>query len=147
MKNHVFDIDGTLSLVGARAECLRRSPKNWDEFYARCGEDLPNEPVLHLLRALMFDLTLVRVVLLTGRCESCRMTTVEWLATHLGYLLPSHMLLMRPDGDFRPDTVVKPELLAKAGITPDIVYEDRDSMVDYWRSSGVCCLQVAKGNF
>jgi len=54
---------------------------------------------------------------------------------------------MRPNGDTRHDTIVKPELLAKAGIEPVLVFEDRNSMVEYWRSVGVCCCQVAEGDF
>jgi hypothetical protein len=146
MRNHVFDIDGTLSLVGARAECLRRSPKAWDEFYARCGEDLPNEPVLRLLRVLLYC-PAHSVTLLTGRRESCRQATTDWLHRQGVYHLLPAELLMRPDNDWRPDTIVKPELLAQAGIVPDIVYEDRDSMVEYWRAQGVCCMQVARGAF
>lgn len=51
-------------------------------------------------------------------------------------------------GDTIPE--VKPELLQKAGITPDKVYfilEDRDSMVAKWRELGYRCLQVADGKF
>ena len=57
---------------------------------------------------------------------------------------------MRKDGDYRHDTEVKPELLAKKGINPTDVWfilEDRDSMVAKWRELGYRCLQVADGKF
>ena len=83
------------------------------------------------------------MILLTGRRESVRPQTENWLRKHgiEGY---SH-LLMRPDGDFRTDTIVKPKLLERLGIVPDLVFEDKGSMVDYWRSKGITCFQVALG--
>lgn len=57
---------------------------------------------------------------------------------------------MRKDGNYRHDTEVKPELLAKKGINPTDVWfilEDRDSMVAKWRELGYRCLQVADGKF
>ena len=57
---------------------------------------------------------------------------------------------MRKDRDWRHDTAVKPELLAKSGINTDnvaFILEDRDSMVTKWRELGYKCLQVADGNF
>lgn len=33
----VVDIDGTLTKVGDRASCLKKTPPDWDEFYARRG--------------------------------------------------------------------------------------------------------------
>jgi hypothetical protein len=57
---------------------------------------------------------------------------------------------MRPNGDLRHDTEVKPELLATAGITPEntvCILEDRNSMVKKWRELGFTCLQVEDGDF
>lgn len=145
MRNYIFDIDGTLSLVGNRVECLSREPKCWDEFYSRCGEDLPNRPVIGVLDCIVHTPD-TRLWFLTGRRESCREVTADWLLTRCG-LCAKENLLMRPDGDFRHDTIVKPEVLAKAGVIPDVVFEDRNSMAEYWRSQGVCCMQVADGDF
>lgn len=143
--NVIFDIDGTLAKVGARLECLMREPKNWEEFYRRCGEDLPNVPVVRTYQALVTCEADHRIVLLTGRGEDNRELTQRWLAAHnvWGY----EALLMRPVGDHRPDVQVKPEVLAAYGFKPDLVFEDRQGMVDYWRSVGVPCFQVAKGDY
>jgi len=143
MKTVIFDIDGTLSLVGDRVKCL--ADGNWDEFYERCGEDLPNHPAIQTYQALHATGMGPEMVLLTGRRESVRPQTEEWLRKNgvIGY---KH-LLMRPDGDRRHDTIVKPEMLQLIGIRPDLVFEDRDSMVEYWRSVCVPCFQVAKGDF
>lgn len=145
MKTVIFDIDGTLTLVGDRVQYLLRSPKNWDEFYERCGEDQPNEAVCDVYRMIHACGTGPDMILLTGRRESVRKQTEEWLQRHgiHGY---KH-LIMRPDGDKRHDTEVKPEMLQKLNIHPDLVFEDRASMVAFWRGRGVPCFQVAPGDF
>ena len=145
MKTIIFDIDGTLSLVGERVKCLSETPPNWDEFYERCGEDLPNWPVVKTWAALHATGTGPNIILLTGRRESVRKQTEEWLQK-TGIHSYQH-LLMRPDGDFRHDTIVKPALLQRLDIRPDLVFEDRNTMVEYWRSVGVPCFQVAPGDF
>ena len=89
------------------------------------------------------------IVFCTGRRESVREKTKEWLFWNV-IASDDPNLLMRKDGDWRHDTEVKPELLQKEGITPDDVYfilEDRDSMVAKWRELGYRCLQVANGKF
>lgn len=145
MKNIVVvDIDGTIAKVGDRLKYLQQEKKDWDSFYEHCDED---EPISDML-SLVYDLYSYNyIVFCTGRRESVRAKTEEWLNKHLGI---GYILLMRPDGDFRHDTMVKPELLAQMGITPDRVYfilEDRDSMVAKWRELGYRCLQVAEGKF
>lgn len=144
MKNGiiVFDIDGTLSLVGTRKECLERNPKNWDEFYDRCDEDAPNVPILNLL----YPLSICQIYLVTGRRESCRTKTMNWL-TKMNVVDCVDKLIMRPDGDFRHDTILKPELIQPFQHQIITIFEDRDSMVKKWREMGLSCCQVAEGNF
>jgi hypothetical protein len=141
----IVDIDGTLTKVGARVECLKATPPDWDSFYARCGEDEAVHQIVMLTRALWEGG--YEIALLSGRRESCRVATVEWMERHkVGY----NVMLLRADGDHRHDTEVKPELLAKAGIPLDeiaFVLEDRNSMVKKWRELGLICLQVAEGDF
>lgn len=88
------------------------------------------------------------IVFCTGRRESCRKVTRQWLIGN-GVVEYSRML-MRPDGDHRHDTILKPELLEKAGISLFqilLVIEDRVSMVRKWRELELVCLQVAEGDF
>lgn len=141
----VFDIDGTLSLVGDRKECLQRTPKDWDEFYARCGEDEVNPDIMWLARKLVREECII--IFVTGRREGCRRTTEAWLENAFGFCFQAEALLMRPDGDYRHDTIVKPELVAPFMDRIQMVFEDRDSMVKKWRELGITCLQVADGSF
>lgn len=141
----VVDIDGTISKVGDRIKCLEQSPKDWDSFYARCGEDLPNEDVLELVKAIQYEYT---IIFLSGRRESCRKATEEWLDK---YDINNYGgLLLRKDGDYRHDTIVKPELLLNfLGSYDEVAFvlEDRASVVKKWRELGLTCFQVAEGDF
>ena len=147
MKNIVVvDIDGTIAKVGDRLKYLQQEKKDWDAFYEHCDEDVPFMDMLQLVSALEQDYV---IVFCTGRRESVRKKTQEWLDYYFGYDFTYH-LFMRLDGDFRHDTEVKPELLAKAGVGPKevlCILEDRDSMVAKWRELGYRCLQVNEGDF
>jgi len=138
----VFDIDGTLSIVGDRLKCLEN--KDWDSFYMRCGEDMPNYPIVSVYKSLLRNSR--RVIVVTGRRESCRAQTLEWFSKHRMYLR-SEDLYMRPDGDMRPDTVVKFEQIGYMVDRVKLVFEDRNCMVKEWRKRGVAVCQVAEGNF
>ena len=141
----VVDVDGTLTKVGDRVKCLEQKPANWDEFYDRCGEDEPVQPIIDLVNKLQLSHF---TVFLTGRRESCRDATMLWFRQN--HVLGPDALLMRPDDDFRHDTILKPELLKQHGISADMIafaLEDRNSMVAKWRELGVTCLQVAEGDF
>jgi len=138
----VFDIDGTLSIVGDRLECLKG--KDWDSFYDRCDEDKVNRPIAKVMFNMMgcFE----DVVLVSGRRESTRKKTLAWLKKNsIG--IHSDNLYLRKDGDKRRDSIVKIELVADFIDKIEMVFEDRSSMVEKWRSLGITCLQVAEGDF
>ncbi len=140
----IVDIDGTLTKVGARVECLKSTPPDWDSFYSRCGEDEPVKALAALVRQLSGD---YEIVLCSGRRESCRTDTELWMQNHG---VPWDWMLLRADGDFRHDIIVKPEMLEKLGVPMDkiaFVLEDRNSMVKKWRELGLICMQVAEGDF
>lgn len=147
MKNIVVvDIDGTIAKVGDRLKYLQQEKKDWDSFYKHCDEDEPIRDILELVYDLRRGYN--HIVFCTGRRDSVRAKTEAWLSKHLGF--EEYILLMRPDGDFRHDTMVKPELLSQMNITPDrvtCILEDRDSMVAKWRELGYRCLQVDRGDF
>ena len=146
----LVDIDGTVSKIGDRLKYIQTEPKDYDAFYNACSEDKPVEKITALIKILKSS---YRIVFCTGRRESVRDKTISWIHQHVRVLLNGYtdnLLLMRKDRDFRSDTLVKPELLKKAGIElSDIVFvlEDRDSMVAKWRELGLTCLQVSEGAF
>ena len=151
----VCDLDGTLANCEHRVHHvqktdgagLKRKP-NWDAFYAGVKDDEVNYPVLHVLNALMGrERPIVDIIFCSGRPERCRADTEWWLreVCHI----TDYTLLMRKDGDFRADYVVKQEIL-DAHIDKDrvlFVLDDRQQVVDMWRRNGLVCFQVAEGNF
>lgn len=87
-------------------------------------------------------------IFITGRPESCRVETKEWLTTNGFY---HHKLFMRPDDNKEQDARLKLQIY-KEHIEPhyDViaVFEDRDRVVEMYRDIlGLTVLQVAKGNF
>lgn len=137
----VFDMDGTLSNPEHRVHYLTGPTKDWDCFYEACNKDEPIDEMLTLLSTLQVN---NRVEIWTGRRESTRGKTVEWLE-EFG-IIDIYDIRMRAEGDHRHDTIVKGEWLEEFG-TPDVVFEDRNSMVEFYRSKGIRCLQVAEGDF
>ena len=139
----VFDLDGTLSVVGDRLKYLQQEPKDWDSFYKACGEDKLNFPIAEILTHLRFNYQ-IRIV--TGRRDSEKYKTLKWLELN-GLCIPDYHVHMRKAGDFRHDTIVKPELIEEFKDQILMIFEDRQSMVDKWRELGYTCLQVAPGDF
>lgn len=148
MKNTiVVDIDGTIAKVGDRLKYLQQEKKDWDSFYEHCDEDEPIKDIIELIE--LMQIHEYNIVFCTGRRESVRKKTEDWLFKNI-WCLREYKLLMRKDNDWRHDTEVKPELLANAGITPDNVWfvlEDRDSMVAKLRDLGFRVLQINDGKF
>lgn len=137
----VVDVDGTLTTLGDRLRCIESKPKDYEEFYRRCGEDRPVVEVIRLVNQLSMH---YRIIVCTGRPESCRDATEMWF-TDNDLSCHGMLMLMRPDGDDRPDTVVKPEILSAAiGSLERVAFvlDDRGPMVAQWRDLGLLCFQV-----
>lgn len=138
----VSDLDGTLSDSRAREHLL----PDFDAFHEAGRKDPPNWDVLAMVQAAVdfgFEL-----LILTGRNEAYREATIDWLERRCKlYHLDDYRLLMRPDGDFRPDVETKESLLRGFyGELPPadrtVFLEDRDKLVEHWRNLGYCCWQV-----
>lgn len=148
----ICDLDGTLADCTHRLHLvqkqdgtgLKKKP-DWDAFYAGVRGDRVNAPVMAVVGAM---LDTGDVIFCTGRPERCREDT-EWWLRRLGLTQHDYTLLMRADGDYRADYIVKQELLDKY-IDKDrvlFVLDDRQQVVDMWRRNGLPCFQVAPGNF
>lgn len=129
------DLDGTLALLGGRDP--------YDT--AACERDLLCQPVYRTVWALRA--AGYRCLIVSGRFEQYREATTRWLRAHG---VPYVGLYLRPDGDTRPDAVVKREQYERQ-IAPYytvlLSLDDRDSSVAGWRALGIPCFQVAPGNF
>lgn len=139
----VFDPDGTLALTEHRAHFLAGPGKtDWRAFYAACGLDEPCHPIIQTLLAL--DGAGHQVAIWSGRYDEVKDKTVAWLAEHrLGHI----SIRTRAAGDHhRADTVLKAEW-PDEGRTPDLIFEDRASLVAMWQARGIVVCQVAPGDF
>jgi len=146
MKTVIFDIDGTLANIEHRRPFLAGDRPDWNKFNSAMGKDTPNGPVVDLYRTLWasgaYDLQIV-----TGRNEAFRKVTETWLTWNE---IEFNRVLMRPDKDNRPDSIIKGEILAQLlaeGRDIAFAVDDRQQVVDMWRVNGVTCLQCDVGDF
>lgn len=131
----MFDIDGTLALMG------KRSPYDWD----KVDLDELNEDVADTLACL--SMAGHKIIIMSGRDSVCRDKTEAWLKKHN---IRYDALYMRPEGDMRKDSIIKRELYnnhVKGFYNVLGVFDDRNQVVELWRSLGLTCFQVAEGNF
>jgi len=141
----VFDLDGTLALNEHRQHFVQRTdgkPKDWRAFFAACDLDVPNLPLIGA--ALAFNSAGDRVEIWSGRSAEVNAKTEEWLRRHNLHILPRRM---RAEGDHTPDHDLKAQWLHDSNPKPDLVFDDRASVVAMWRANGIVCAQVAPGDF
>lgn len=133
----LVDVDGTVALMNGR------SPFD----YSKVSTDLPNPGVIDVVQLACYGKG-YKVIFLSGRPDSCRMDTEDWLFENVK--VPIERLIMRPTGDGRTDYVVKKELFdnhVRDKYDVQWALDDRDQVVKMWRGLGLTCLQVAEGNF
>lgn len=151
----IIDADGTLCNDSHRDHLAKAA--QWEEFHSLLHLDEPFEDVVQLLRLCVDD----TVVLITARNERYRERTMDWLRKHSldPYI---DVLLMRPDDDFRSAAEVKISLMenwfaygcdppewSENGIIERVkfVLDDRDKVVDAFRTYGLPCWQVRGGTY
>lgn len=143
MKAILFDVDGTLADLQHRIHLL----PDWPKFFAAMEHDTPIEPIAELAQLVYggtqhFPVSYA-VLIVSARPDNYRRETARWLNK---WFIPYDKLYMRKDGDYRPDSIVKSELLQQIiddGYNPTLVIDDRPEVVDMWRSFGLTCLQCA----
>lgn len=173
---YIFDLDGTLALIEHRRHLVEfrdcstcgglglvalsgcgdcgatgRIKPSWPAFFAACVHDEPNWPVISTMMTLIRAGADVRIW--SGRSSAVMNETIEWLQRYVSddVDLDELQLVMRREGDFTPDEELKSGWLA-AMTEYDrrrlvAVFDDRDKVVEMWRSRGVACFQVAPGAF
>lgn len=120
----IVDIDGVVADVRHRLHHIRRSPKDWEAFFAEAVHDPPHAEGLAAVEQLVPD---HEVVFLTGRPRRLERATRGWLERHG---LGGHRLVMRPNGDRRPAAQVKVDLLGSLADHREVaVVLDDDPMV------------------
>lgn len=131
----IVDIDGTLAHMNGR------SP--YDE--SLISTDTVDEPIKSLVDLKRSQGT--TIIILSGRHDSCRFETIDWLNTNG---VEHDLIFMRPATDDRNDAIIKKELFDKHirnNFQVEFVLDDRDRVVDMWRTGDLKVLQVAAGDF
>lgn len=141
----IFDIDGTLANCEHRRHYVTSKPRNFHAFYEAMDDDTPNAPVVALAQALV--IAGHKLICCSGRPSNYYHRTRSWLQAQE---VPYWDLYMREEGDYRPDHVVKREkltLIRAVHGEPLFAVDDRQQVVDMWRSEGITCFQCAPGDF
>jgi hypothetical protein len=143
----VFDIDGVLADAAHRQDVLFSGGgkrKNWKAFFELAGDDAVIDELARVTELL--DPTLC-IVLLTARPTTIQDLTIEWLERHG---LRWDLLVMRPDGDFRPSPDAKQlavQALRTEGFDLRLAFDDDRRNVDMFHAEGVPCVYIHSGYY
>ena len=137
----ICDIDGTLCDISHRLHFVKQDPKDWKSFFSNISKDKPRAEVISKVNRLSRDFT---INLVSGRPETCKKETEEWLGT---FEIPYDFLLMRNGGDKRQDDIVKKDFLdnyfKKENI--ELVIDDRPRVIRMWKENGLKVDDVGDG--
>ena len=134
----VVDVDGTIANNDGH--------RGWYDL-TKVHNDQPIIPIINIVQ--MYKSNGYRVIVVSARegTAECRRLTEEWMKQHE---VPYDLFLMRSEKDMRKDSIVKEEIYRahlEGKYDIEVVLDDRNDVVDLWRSLGLRCIQVAPGNF
>lgn len=141
----VVDIDGTLAEVGLRRRrLLEQLPVDWEAFYRDDFDDLPRRNVCSFVQ---FNARTMELFLCTSRRESVRDKTQRWLLRNLGMQPRDYTLIMRANGDERPEHIQKLDQFFRETTEEErrrvlFVVEDNKTVARMWRRRGFTCFVV-----
>ena len=148
----VFDVDGTIADVEHRRHFVNgntmdgRTNNDWVSFRKETVNDTPVQWVCDIAKRFIAQGD--EVAFFSARNESEREITEKQISEWIG---DGHKgVFLRPDDSYEPDEVFKSELADKfeeMGGKIDLVFDDRNKVVDMWRQRGTTVVQVADGDF
>jgi len=133
----IVDIDGTVADLTHRLHYIQDHPKDYDAFHEEVLNDTPIDEVIGVVTSLRDRFGEGSIVFVSGRSSRGREDTIKWLEHHVGGF---DALYMREEGDYRKDTIIKGEILAKMiedGYSPWLAIDDREDIVRLWRDNGI----------
>lgn len=145
-KVYLCDIDGTIADIGHRLHYIKGNNNDWNSFFEACDKDKRKDDIYEIIDRIQSS-PYNPIIYITGRPERLREKTEAWLNMNDFWY---DLLYMRKDGDYRFDVEVKKEIYdkyIKDSYEVIAVFDDRDAVVELWRSLGLTCLQVQKGDY
>lgn len=137
----ICDLDGTISLLNGR--------NPYDA--STCENDIPNEAVIRVINGLRATHANMHILFTSGRKDTYKEQTINFLKANgfepNGKDIHLHM---RKHDDNRKDCEVKQEMFfnhISGRYNVLVVLDDRNQVVDGWRSLGLVAFQVAPGDF
>lgn len=146
----IFDIDGFLIDVDARKKRILSGQKNedinWKEFFKNIKKDKPINAGILIAKAFIDYLPQVEIMFLTGRTETVRRQTLEWLSENLRINENKIDLTMRPKNNFAEDYIFKEQVGAELGFRNiDLAFDDTKEIIDMWERHKVPCCRFFYG--
>lgn len=121
----IVDVDGTL------ADMKGRHPFQWDKV-------IEDNCRTHIWRLVdQYDINNYEIIIFTGRDGCCLEDTKNWLAKHQ---IRYDKVFIRPEGDDRPDYIVKREMYEsniRDKYNVVLVIDDRPQVIREWRRLGL----------
>jgi hydroxymethylpyrimidine pyrophosphatase-like HAD family hydrolase len=145
MADIIFDVDGTLMDITHRRHFVAQRPKDFDSFRSHTEFDTRKEDIFAIADALQAQGH--RILISTGRNKSQRDITIQQIRDGG---IDFEQIYMRSDSDYTPDDELKSRFLDRMiedGYFPTMAFDDRQRVVDMFRSRGLTVFQVAEGNF
>ena len=141
----IFDVDGTIADCEHRRHFVENN-NDWKSFKEQTVNDTPVQWVCDIAKRFIAQGD--DVAFFSARNESEREITENQISEWIG---GGHKgLFLRPNDSYDPDEVFKAELANKFeefGGKIDLVFDDRNKVVDMWRARGTTVVQVADGDF
>ncbi|MCS4594807.1 hypothetical protein KTJ89_17580 [Brevibacterium sediminis] len=141
----IFDVDGTLCDVRSIRHFVENTnnakgfKRNFKRFHSESSNCPANAQVKQLAQRLKENGLFI--VAVTAREEKWSDLTVKWLQDKE---IPFDAFYCRPNHDYRPDNRIKSEIAKRIQERYRVVIavDDRDDIIDVWRSEGIETLKV-----
>lgn len=146
----IFDIDGFLIDVDERKKRIlsgnRNEDINWKDFFKNIKKDKPISAGVLIAKAFIEYLPQIDIMFLTGRTETVRKETLEWLSEQLKLNKSNIDLTMRPPDNFDADYLFKEQVGAELGFRNiDLAFDDTKEIIDMWERHKVPCCRFFYG--
>lgn len=132
----IFDLQGTLvDVSGIRHLVEGTGKKDFDAFHRATGNCPPHQYVVDAAHQARRDNR--EIIVMSGCGNEHREMAQSWLAHHG---IEPLMLMMRPEGDYRKDFVVKREMymtVCRLGFRPVHAWDDNPGIIELWRELGI----------